>query len=304
MTTTLPQPDPSSEESSLDAEQYLKELIRYYSEAGPDYAAWSKGFNMHFGFFRRGMNPFRLEPMLERMNLEILDRLALSNEAAPHLLDMGCGLGATARVAARRFPEARVTGISIVPWQIESARKLTREAGLEERVHFVRADYRATQFPSQSFEGAYALESACYAEGLSKEPLLRETWRVLKPGGRLVVADGFLKHDRKLNPLLAYCLRTISRCWSLDTFAGLQPFQACLRELGFRNIQVEEISWNIAPSVLHVPLVTARFLWRELLFSKQKMTKKRWDNVLAPTLGMVVGLARRTYGYYLISAQR
>jgi MPBQ/MSBQ methyltransferase len=25
---------------------------RYYEEAGPDYAAWSAGFNMHFGFFR------------------------------------------------------------------------------------------------------------------------------------------------------------------------------------------------------------------------------------------------------------
>ena len=26
---------------------------RYYQEAGPDYAAWSPNFNMHFGYFRR-----------------------------------------------------------------------------------------------------------------------------------------------------------------------------------------------------------------------------------------------------------
>ena len=38
---------------------------RYYEEAGPDYAAWSPNFNMHFGFFRRGMNPFDREAMLE-----------------------------------------------------------------------------------------------------------------------------------------------------------------------------------------------------------------------------------------------
>ena len=53
-------------------------LEQYYSEAGPDYAAWSKAFNMHFGFFRWGMNPFRREAMLEQMNREVLDRLRLN----------------------------------------------------------------------------------------------------------------------------------------------------------------------------------------------------------------------------------
>ena len=39
---------------------------RYYEEAGPDYAAWSPHFNMHFGFFRWGMNPFNREPCSSR----------------------------------------------------------------------------------------------------------------------------------------------------------------------------------------------------------------------------------------------
>jgi len=41
---------------------------RYYAEAGPDYAARSPNFNMHVGYFRRGLNPLRLEPMLEQMS--------------------------------------------------------------------------------------------------------------------------------------------------------------------------------------------------------------------------------------------
>ena len=32
-------------------------LEQYYSEAGPDYAAWSREFNMHFGYYRAGANP-------------------------------------------------------------------------------------------------------------------------------------------------------------------------------------------------------------------------------------------------------
>jgi hypothetical protein len=47
---------------------------RYYEEAGPDYAAWSANFNMHFGYFRWGMNPFDREAMLEEMNRQIFDR--------------------------------------------------------------------------------------------------------------------------------------------------------------------------------------------------------------------------------------
>jgi len=32
-------------------------LEQYYGEAGPDYAAWSREFNMHFGFYRAGADP-------------------------------------------------------------------------------------------------------------------------------------------------------------------------------------------------------------------------------------------------------
>ena len=65
---------------------------RYYKEAGPDYAAWSRAFNTHFGFFRRGMNPLDREAMLEPMNVEVLRRLDLDGAARPRVLDLGCGL--------------------------------------------------------------------------------------------------------------------------------------------------------------------------------------------------------------------
>src|SRR5215471_21808300 len=50
-------------------------LEQYYSEAGPDYAAWSREFNMHFGYYRVGRNPLCREVMLEQMNAEVLARL-------------------------------------------------------------------------------------------------------------------------------------------------------------------------------------------------------------------------------------
>src|SRR5215475_1438677 len=87
-------------------------LEQYYSEAGPDYAAWSREFNMHFGYYRAGANPLHREGMLEQMNAEVLSRLRVDGMAQPKLLDLGCGLGATLRSFARRLPGAKLTGIT------------------------------------------------------------------------------------------------------------------------------------------------------------------------------------------------
>jgi hypothetical protein len=96
-------------------------LEQYYSEAGPDYAAWSRGFNMHFGYYRLGANPLNREAMLEQMNVEVLARLRVDGIAEPQLLDLGCGLGATLRSFARRQPTASLLGVTRVPWQVEHA---------------------------------------------------------------------------------------------------------------------------------------------------------------------------------------
>src|SRR5690349_19725731 len=109
-------------------------LEQYYSEAGPDYAAWSREFNMHFGYYRAGANPFNREAMLEEMNAEVLERLAADGIAEPQLLGLGCGLGATLRSFARRLPSAKLMGVTRVPWQVEHAHSLNEAAGYGERV--------------------------------------------------------------------------------------------------------------------------------------------------------------------------
>src|ERR1700689_4474531 len=109
-------------------------LEQYYREAGPDYAAWSREFNMHFGYYRAGANPLDRESMLEQMNAEVLARLHLDDVAEPRLLDLGCGLGATLRSFAHRLPRAHLLGLTRVPWQVEQAHALNEAAGWGERV--------------------------------------------------------------------------------------------------------------------------------------------------------------------------
>jgi cyclopropane fatty-acyl-phospholipid synthase-like methyltransferase len=80
------------------------DLVTYYTEAGMDYRAWSSSFNMHFGFYRWGMNPLALESMLEEMSRQVFRRLALSE--GMKVLDLGCGLGTPARALIQQHDVA------------------------------------------------------------------------------------------------------------------------------------------------------------------------------------------------------
>src|SRR5215470_17491795 len=97
----------------------------YYTEAGMDYRAWSRKFNMHFGYFSWPANPFRLEPMLEEMSRQVFRRLELADDM--RVLDLGCGLGAPARTLIADHA-VKLTAVTIVEWQIAKARALTEAA--------------------------------------------------------------------------------------------------------------------------------------------------------------------------------
>ncbi|MES1258927.1 MAG: methyltransferase domain-containing protein, partial [Acidobacteriota bacterium] len=279
-------------------------LEQYYTEAGPDYAAWSAEFNMHVGFYRAGINPLHREAMLEQMNAEVLTRLRVAEIPAPRLLDLGCGLGATLRSFARRMPSAKLIGLTRVPWQVEHARALNNAAGCGERIRILEGDYEDTILPRAQYDGVYALESSCYAHGADKRGLLRETYRLLRPGGRLVVTDGFLTRRGFVSALQQRIYRKLCECWVIDDFAELDAFTDALQQLGFIDIAVEKAQMRVAPSVAHIPWVTLKFLLTDVVFGKRRMTRARWNNVLAPILLPLVNAPLGPMTYCIVTATK
>ena len=176
---------------------------------------------MHFGFFRWGMNPLRREPMLEQMNREVLTRLRIDPAAPASLLDLGCGIGATLRSFARQLPRATLTGVTRVPWQIDRAAERNATSPETARIHLVRGDYQQTSLPSAAFDGIHALESSCHARGAGKTSLLAEAYRLLRPGGRLVIADGFMRSGAPLGSLQQSIYRKLCDCWVIETLGEL-----------------------------------------------------------------------------------
>lgn len=276
----------------------------YYREAGPDYEIWSKAFNMHYGYFRKGMNPFHREPMLNQMSQEVFDRLKLDMRQESILLDMGCGVGGSARYLAKKHENLSIQGITIVPWQIRKGKAMNRKAGLSHRINLVEGDFIKTNFKSNSFDGVYAIESACHSPGEAKTPFIREAFRTLKPGGKLVVADGFIKNPHiPFSNFTKRSYRTLCQSWALPQMAEIQLFIEALKQAGFQNIRAEDISWKVAPSVAHSPFLILKFLFMKWLKGEQ-LGKQSWNNLKGVFLTNILGLKRRKFGYYMVTAEK
>src|SRR5262249_27067388 len=154
---------------------------------------WSRNLNMHFGYWRRGLSPFDRERMIDEMTAQVLARLERGGHRLMRLAGLGCGAGAPAAVVLRARPAPRPGGVPLLPEQAAIAREAATRAGVDGRGTFHAMDYTATRFADATFDGAMAIESSCHAPGADKAAFVREAARLLAPGGRIAIADGFLK---------------------------------------------------------------------------------------------------------------
>ncbi|MBP2704540.1 class I SAM-dependent methyltransferase [Microbispora sp. RL4-1S] len=136
-----------------------------------------------------------------------LDRLGLRGDE--HVLDLGCGRGLVLLKAAARLPDGRVTGLDL--WtgdqsgnSQEATRANARAEGVADRVELETGDMRALPFPDASFDlivSSLAIHNI--PDAADRATAVREAYRVLRPGGRLRVAD--FRHARDYAEVLREC---------------------------------------------------------------------------------------------------
>ena len=112
------------------------------------------------------------------------------------MLDVGCGIGTLALEVARRVGRAgRVAGIDPGTEQIARARsKATRR---HVHIDFQIGVIEQLPFPDQSFDVVLSTLMMHHLPANIKRQGLAEITRVLKPGGRLVIADFKRKQERQ-----------------------------------------------------------------------------------------------------------
>jgi len=275
-----------------------QDIINFYEEATEDYSFWSQDLNMHFGyydFFRT--NIFRRDTMLNEMNLHIYNRLQLGKDQNI-VTDLGCGMGATMRHFLNRNEHLSMIGVTLSPFQVREGNKLLQD---KNGVIF-RENYCETSIASESMDGVVGIESLCHS-GHSKESL-REGYRLLKPGGKMVISDAFLKKEpSKLSIGSSYSYKRICEGWNLDGLGVISEVKQRLLAIGFKKITIEDISFRIAPSVLHVPFAILGFLLKNIWQGKT-IKRQSWNNLKASFFALLCGLHRRDFGYYIITATK
>ena len=255
---------------------------------------------MHFGYYRFPMNPFKREPMLEEMNRQVFENLHLDNKDTL-IYDLGCGLGATCRSFAKKYPGKKIKGISLVEWQINKANALNKKAGVDSNIELIYGDYTKLPFADNSSDAVYALESCCHCEGLDKGAFVDEMLRVLKPGKHFVIVDGFIKKEpSSFRGLLRYCYNQIIHGWALPSFPLIDLMSDKIKRAGGDKIEIKDFSFRIAPTGIHAPFAVIYFLIKKM-FHGEKLNAVRLGHLKSCFLGLILGMFRHRFSYCMIT---
>jgi ubiquinone/menaquinone biosynthesis C-methylase UbiE len=152
---------------------------------------------------------------------ELFDNLRLRGDE--RILDMGCGRGAVLLLAAGHLTTGRAIGVDL--WRrvdqsgnsVEAARRNAALEGVAERVELHTADMTALPFEDNSFDvvvSSGAIHNISGSAGRKKA--IDEAVRVLRPGGRVVIAD----------------------------VRATRQYQACLTQLGMSEVTRHRLGWR------------------------------------------------------------
>jgi len=188
--------------------------------------------------------------------------VALALEKAPRrILDLATGTGDLALLLKERAPWAEVVGVDFAPPMLEIARKKAASRGLE--VAFLEADALALPFPEGAFDAVtLAFGFRNFAD---HEKALRELYRVLAPGGRLVLLEFppppggafglvYRVYFRRVLPLLGGLLSGNFGAYrylpeSVEAFPAPEALKALMERAGF-SVAYELLTFGVA--AIHV----------------------------------------------------
>lgn len=210
------------------------------------------GEHMHHGYYGRSGND---KVNRRQAQIDLIEELLAwagytdrNFQAKPKtIIDVGCGIGGSSLYLAEKF-DANVTGITLSPVQANRATDRAKNAGLQEQVQFQVANALEMPFPDNQFDLVWSLESGEHMP--DKTQFLAECYRVLRPGGKLILATwchrstdsvaGALTKDEKRH------LGEIYRVYCLPYVISLPDYEAIAVKCGFKDLRADDWSNSVA----------------------------------------------------------
>lgn len=276
-----------------------QQIIDHYDSCDIDYRLiWNldKSGAMHFGYWDETVKNF--PQSLERENEILAEKAKIKGSDV--VLDAGCGVGGSSIFLAKKYG-CKVIGITLSKRQAGQAAKNAERNGVANNTEFLVMDFENTTFPDEKFDVVWAIESICHAN--NKKKFIDGAFRMLKRGGRLVVADGFAvkeNYDENEKNIMQKWLSG----WGVNFLETIKNFERFLQDVGFQKISFSDITDHVMPSSkrLYKYSFPAMFFGKIAEFLKIR-TKTQTGNIIAARY-QHIALQKELWKYGIIYAEK
>lgn len=217
-----------------------REIVDFYDSTAWEYKAFWSTYNLHYGFYDDDHTTH--EEAMVNSNRVYAEKLGV--ERSDSVLDVGTGRGGLPIWIAERVG-ADVHGIDIDRLHIDEAKENARRRGVESNTTFENGNFLDIPYPDDSFDALTGIETVCHTE--KKKAFLREARRVLKPGGTLLISDGFVNKP-ELTADEEEVMRKLADGWAVPRFSHVGDFRTALEDVGFTNVEFDDHRDSILPS--------------------------------------------------------
>lgn len=271
--------------------KYTKdEIAGHYNDLEELYENWSgeEQGGYHYGFAKKISDIFHNDRMICNLSNLVAKSLNIKkNGENQRIFDAGCGVGDVSAIVAKYYNEAEVYGVTISASQYAIAGK---KHPATDKLCILEGDFEVTKFEDNFFDAVFFVDSICHGAGDDKKLAVTEAYRILKPGGRLVICDVFLqKQKSKWSLWFNFVNRKMLDKWKVNEWIIETQFKKRAEDVGFIDYTYNNLKWKIVPSVLHMMFTKIpRALWKS--FKNKAYFKELksfvYMSIFVPLLGM------------------